>query len=475
VNRLNDDRRSRIAPPLSLWERAGVRAARLLAVMALGGMLSLAPLGADDKPPRVDLDKTDAPAAQPDSEKKSDGKEKADAKNAEEKKAAGARKADNIQPLDRRAMIRKLNEAAEIRADKTSLKDVLAKLSKQHNVPIQIDDAALKNAGVATDVPITATIKNLTLRAALTQLLKDLKLRHTAKDGVIVVTADVEVQDLAKVGKAHVERKAEEAQERAERVAAAVQQAAAAPARPGMVIDPAQAAADIDELQKQFSRQFRAALAVELNFIRKVCEPTDEQLDGMKEVLEKYRTDIIQKYSDAHKRAARQGRVVGNPFPNEPRDMVRKSLARTVKTNLTAEQVARFDQEAARRKDDRRQAAVDTVVSRLDQDLSLSAEQRDRLRESLAGNWNTTWADQFEQFLKQPGSQFVPAITERLITPVLTGTQKKIWRASKEANQNNQGVIFLNGGNFVGGAAIQVDVLGDSDLDGDDADEEKKE
>jgi hypothetical protein len=154
--------------------------------------------------------------------------------------------------------------------------------------------------------------------------------------------------------------------------------------------------------------------------------------------------------------------------------MVRKSLARTVKTNLTAEQVAQFDKEVARRKDDRRQAAVDTVVARLDYDLNLSADQRDRLRESLAGNWNPTWADQFEQFLRQPGSQFVPAITERLITPVLTGTQKKIWRASKEANQNNQGVIFVND-NFIGGAAIQVDVLGDSDLDGDDAEEEKKE
>jgi hypothetical protein len=396
--------------------------------------------------------------------------------NGEKKddKGAGDKKPDGIKPLDKRAMIRKLADPAEVRADKTPLKDVLAKLSKQHNVPIQIDDAALKNAGVATDVPITATIKNLTLRAALTQLLKDLKLRHAAKDGVIVVTADVEVQDLAKVGKAHIERKAEEAQERAERVAVAVQNAAAAPARPGMVIDPAQAAADIDELQKQFSRQFRAALAVELNFVRKVCEPTDEQLDGIKEILEKYRTDTIQKYSDAHKRAVRQGRVVGNPFPAEPRDMVRKSLARTVKMNLTAEQVARFDQEVARRRDDRRQAAVDTVVARLDHDLSLSADQRDRLRESLAGNWLNAWSDQFEQFLKQPGSQFVPAITERLITPVLTGTQKKIWRASKEANQNNQGVIFLND-NFIGGAAIQVEVLDDSDLDGDAAAEEKKE
>src|SRR5262249_37329622 len=138
------------------------------------------------------------------------------------------------------------------------------------------------------------------------------------------------------------------------------------------------------------------------------------------------------------------------------------------------EQVARFEQEMSRRKDDRRQAAVDTVVTRLDHDLNLSADQRDRLRDSLTSNWSNPWSDQFEQFLKQPGSQFAPAITERLITPILTGTQKKIWRASKEANQNNQGVIFLND-NFIGGAAIQVDVLGDSDPDGDDAAEEKKE
>src|SRR5262249_45429825 len=154
---------------------------------------------------------------------------------------------------------------------------------KQHSVPIEIDEGALKNAGVPANVAVTAIIKNMTLRAALAQLLKEQKLRYVNKDGVLVVTADVEVQDLAKVGKEHIERKAEEAQERAERVAAAVQDAAAAPARPGMVIDPNQAAADIDELEKQFNRQFRAALTIELNFVRKVCQPTDEQLDGIKE------------------------------------------------------------------------------------------------------------------------------------------------------------------------------------------------
>jgi hypothetical protein len=443
-----------------------VRAARLCAFLALSGLLFTVPIGADDKETKpLSEGKGDAAPGKAEPEKTGDSEKKND------KKAAGDKKPDVENRLDRRTMIRKLADPAEIRADKTPLKDVLAKLSKQHGVPIQIDEAALKNAGVVPDVPVTATIKNLTLRAALGQLLKDQKLRYVNKDGVLVVTADVEVQDLEKVGKAHIERKAEEAQERAERVAAAVQDAAAAPARPGMAIDPAQAAADIDELQKQFTRQFRAALTVELNFVRKVCEPTDEQLDGIKEVLEKYRTDTIQKYSDAHKRAARQGRVVGNPFPTEPRDMVRKSLARTVKTNLTAEQVARFDQEVARRKDDRRRAAVDMVVARLDHDLNLSIDQRDRLCESLAGNWSGTWSDQFEQFLKQPGSQFVPAITERLITPILTGTQKKIWRASKENNQANQGVIFFQD-NFIGGAAIQVDVLGNSDLDDDD---EKKE
>ncbi len=386
------------------------------------------------------------------------------------KKADAPKDAAAEKKLDPRAMIRKLQAPTNVSFDKTPLKDVVAQLSKKHGVVIRLDEAALKRARVSPDTPITATIKNLTLNAALGQLLKGLKLRHVSKDGQIVITSDVEELDLEKVGKEHADRKNEEAKVRAERAAAAEHDAAVAQRAALQMMPPAMAPADLAELEKQFTRQFRAAARIELNFVEKVCEPTPEQLTEIKDALEKYRTDTVNKYADQHKRAARGNRpVAGNPFPNDPHDMVRRGVARTVRTNLTAEQVARFEKEIAERTADRRRAAVGHLVARLDRDLNLSGEQRDKLTESLTGNWNDTWEQQFEAMLRQPGAQFLPQLTERLVTPHLTPTQRKIWRASRETNQPNQEVMLFPGG-FVGGMGIAVDALGgDEDDDEDDA------
>jgi hypothetical protein len=409
-------------------------------------------------------------APQPAAEKK----EEAPAKSEPGKKADAAKDAPAEKRLEPRAMIRKLNAPTNVSFDKAPLKDVVSQLSKRHDVVIRLDEAALKRAKVSPDEPITATIKNLTLNAALQQLLKGLKLRHVSKDGQIVITSDVEELDLEKVGKEHVERKTEEAKVRAERVAAAERDAAVArqAGAPGMM--PGLAAEDLAELEKQFTRQFRAAARIELNFVEKVCEPTPEQFQDIEDAVEKYRADIVNKYADQHKRAARGNRQVpGNPFPGDPHDMVRRSVARTVRTNLTAEQVARFEEETKERAADRQRAAVGYLVSRLDQDLNLSAEQREKLTESLAGNWNVTWDPQFDAMLRQPGAAFVPQLAERLVAPHLTPTQRKIWRASRENNQPNQGLLFFNmingpmGPGMMRGMGIAIDVPDDGDEDED--------
>ncbi|MGE5194649.1 MAG: hypothetical protein ACM3U2_19325 [Deltaproteobacteria bacterium] len=393
-------------------------------------------------------------------------------KSATAKKGEAEKNAAEEKKLDPRAMIRKLQAPTTVNFDKTPLKDVAAQLSKRHGIVIRLDEAALKRAKVAPDAPITATIKNLTLNAALGQLLKGLKLRHLAKDGVIVITSDVEDLDLEKVGKEHVERKAEETRERAEladKAAAAARDAAIAQ-RVAAMMGQAMAPADLAAMEKQFTRQFNAAARIELHFVDKVCEPTPEQRTEIDDALERYRADLVKKYSENHKRLARGGRqVAGNPFAGDVHEMVRRSIARTVKTNLSAGQVARFEEEIARRTADRKQAAVSHLVARLDGDLNLSAEQRDKLTESLAVNWTVTWDQQFEVMLRQPGAQFLPQLPERLVTPYLTPTQRKIWRAGRENNQPNQGVIFFQGG-FAGGLGIAVDVLG-NDVDDEDDDE----
>ncbi len=384
------------------------------------------------------------------------GAKKADAKPADEPKA------------DAKTIYRKFQARTDIQADKTPLKDLVAQLSKRHGIPIRLDEPAFKKAGIALDVPVTASIKNFTLNAALQHVLKDLKLHHVVKDGVVLVTTGEEQA----VPEAEIEA--------AERPVAVPAARVVRPARAPLVevaVDPAADAAAVAAMEKQFTRRFRAALASELRFVARVCEPTEEQLDGIRDVLEKYRADLVTKFSDVVQKRNKVGgqqRRAAPAFP-EPRPMVRASVARTVKTNLTAEQVARFEKEIESRNLDRSRAAIDTLVTRLDEALTLSAEQREKVTRALSVNFNAAWLQNFETMLLQ-GNVVIPNGIERLVEPSLNPTQRTIWRRLvNNGNPGNQAVV-QGGIGFIGGGAMAiVDLIGDDDGDPEEEDEDEAE
>ena len=59
---------------------------------------------------------------------------------------------------------------------------------EQHDVPILLDNRALRNAGVSTETPVTLQIEGVTLRSALRLILRDLELTYLIDDEVMVVT-----------------------------------------------------------------------------------------------------------------------------------------------------------------------------------------------------------------------------------------------------------------------------------------------
>ena len=365
---------------------------------------------------------------------------------------------------------RKLQARTDLKVDKVPLKEVIAQLAKRHSIPIRIDENSLKKAQIAVDTPITASIKGLTLNASLRQILKDLHLSHDLKDGAIVISADAE-DDLAAAGKAHVERKDEERVRAEEAAKVAEEVARVNQGRPGAgLIDPDQAEGDVQ--QKEFARRFKSALRAELNFVQKVCEPTDEQMAEIRQVLEKYQTDMVKKYSDIQKRVARGQRQGVTTYP-DPRKLIRDSLKKTLKTTLDADRWARFDRELEERRIDQTRAAVHNVVAKIDRDITLSAEQAAKNSSKLlTAGWNPAWGLQFEMFLQQ-GGQFAPSLPPKLVTPHLNPIQTKIWSGT-QANQQNQQVIFQQGvllGGGMGGpggiVGIALDDLGDEDEDGD--------
>jgi hypothetical protein len=70
----------------------------------------------------------------------------------------------------------------------TPLKEVADQLSTDYNIPVQLDPVALEEAGIATDVPVTISVHNISLRSALDLLSKRINVTYVVQDEVLLFT-----------------------------------------------------------------------------------------------------------------------------------------------------------------------------------------------------------------------------------------------------------------------------------------------
>lgn len=89
-----------------------------------------------------------------------------------------------------------LNEKTEIDFFEKPLTDVFDYLKQRHEIEIQLDMRALTDAGVGSDTPITRSIKGVTLRSALNLLLNELDLTYLVRNGVLVITSNIEAENM---------------------------------------------------------------------------------------------------------------------------------------------------------------------------------------------------------------------------------------------------------------------------------------
>lgn len=69
-----------------------------------------------------------------------------------------------------------------------ALQDVVANIQDEYGIPIQTDNAALEEAGIGTDSPVTASLHNISLRSALRLILRRLQLTWIIQDEVLMIT-----------------------------------------------------------------------------------------------------------------------------------------------------------------------------------------------------------------------------------------------------------------------------------------------
>jgi hypothetical protein len=110
----------------------------------------------------------------------------------------------------------------------------------------------------------------------------------------------------------------------------------------------------------------------------------------------------------------------------DPRKTIRDGIARGLKATLNEQQLAKYTEEATRRAATRKQAAILSVVSRLDGSLCLNPEQR----EKIIGSISSQWQDKWEQWLmlQMYGDQYFPVMPDQFVVPHLNVEQKSVWQ-----------------------------------------------
>ena len=87
-----------------------------------------------------------------------------------------------------------LKQPTQIEFVETPLKDVVDYLKDLHHIEIQLDSAALKEAGVDESTPVTKNLKGISLRSALKLLLDELQLKYVIHNEVLLITSPAKAE-----------------------------------------------------------------------------------------------------------------------------------------------------------------------------------------------------------------------------------------------------------------------------------------
>jgi hypothetical protein len=179
----------------------------------------------------------------------------------------------------------------------------------------------------------------------------------------------------------------------------------------------------LQQWEQQFLPQFRQMHRMEMHFLRVVCEPTRKQYEAIAAEGEAGMKDALRKYA-----AAMRG--LGGDS-SDPRTLIAEGILKSAQTHLPPERVERYRKELELRTEARKRMTVANLVAMIDRHVLLSADQRAKLAEVLATNWNDSWNQ--TQILIY-GGQYFPAMPDAKILPVLTETQRAVWRGVTKAN-----------------------------------------
>lgn len=191
--------------------------------------------------------------------------------------------------------------------------------------------------------------------------------------------------------------------------------------------------AQVQQWIPQFTQQYQPILMTELNFIRQMCDLKPEQRPKIKAMGEASVKEVVRRLAEQQGRAMRGVNFVEREAaPADPRKFIRDALAKVLKETLTEDQMAKYTEEATKRTALRKRTAIQSAVALLDGTLCLTAEQRDKITESITANWQDNW----EQWLmlSMYGGQYFPTIPDQHVTTHLNVEQKSVWNGLQKVD-----------------------------------------
>lgn len=192
--------------------------------------------------------------------------------------------------------------------------------------------------------------------------------------------------------------------------------------------------AQLNAMQEQLVQQLIPARNAELAFVRMMCE--DLSMDQRRKI--KTQSDAALKASSrkmAEQLLQQQQRGQGGrqSINADYHSQIRVAMAQILKESLNEEQWTRYTAEASARDKIRKRTAIQSFVSRLDDQLLLTLEQRDKITQSLTSNWQGDW-ERWIALSQTSGDRFIPIVSDDYITPHLTTEQKSVWQGLQKVN-----------------------------------------
>lgn len=179
-----------------------------------------------------------------------------------------------------------------------------------------------------------------------------------------------------------------------------------------------------DALAQQYEQYMHPHMWRELEFIRQSCDLTAEQRPVIKAAGLASVKEAAKLFLRNQQQRGGQGKDIGVS--------IRQEIFKTLEKTLTPDQMAQYQQGAARRAASLKKVVILSTVARLDGLLYLSSEQR----EKITGSLTTSWEDDWEAWhgVSRYGGVYFPMIPDQQLAPHLSQQQKTVWQGARKIN-----------------------------------------